>query len=315
MKIIILSRNEKLYSTGRLLVAAKERGHEAEVADYLKCSVVIEKGNPVVDYMGNKIVQEHIIAPDGRQLPGVDAIIPRIGTSKTFYGSAVVRQFEMMKVFTTAKSLAIVRSRDKLRSLQILAKAGIGMPTTVFASRPSDIKNLISMVGGPPVIIKVIEGTQGIGVVLAETAKAAKSVIEAFHGLKVNILIQEFIKEAKGADIRAFIVGGKIAAAMKRKGLPGEFRANIHLGGSAIPITLSQDEKETALGAAKALGLSIAGVDLLQSERGPLVLEVNSSPGLEGIEDVTEIDIADKIINYVEKHALKSVIQKDIVGV
>jgi ribosomal protein S6--L-glutamate ligase len=255
----------------------------------LKCVLVIEKGNPQIFY-------------NGKEITGVDAIIPRIGTSVTFYGAAVVRQFEQMKVFSCVESQALVRSRDKLRSLQLLAKAGLGMPKTAFASAPRNIDNVLEQVGGAPVVIKLLEGTQGIGVILAETHKSAKSVIESFLALKANILVQEFIKEAGGADIRAFVVDGKIVGAMKRQGLPGEFRSNLHRGGSANVIELNKEERETAIKAAKKLGLAIAGVDMLQSSRGPLVMEVNSSPGLEGIEGATGVDIAGKIIEYIERN-------------
>jgi len=289
MKIAILSRNIKLYSTRRLVEAAEQRGHEVIVLDHLKCVLIIEKGNPHIFYGGKEVI-------------GVDAIIPRIGTSVTFYGAAVVRQFEQMKVFSSVESQALVRSRDKLRSLQLLAKAGLGMPKTAFASIPKNIDNVLEQVGGAPVVIKLLEGTQGIGVILAETHKSAKSVIESFLALKANILVQEFIKEVNGADIRAFIVDGKIVGAMRRQALPGEFRSNLHLGGSASVIELTKEERETAIKAAKKLGLAIAGVDILQSSRGPLVLEVNSSPGLEGIEGATGVDIAGKIIEYVERN-------------
>lgn len=289
MKIAILSRNPKLYSTRRLLDAAEQRGHEVIVLDHLKCVLVIEKGHPQIFYGGKEVV-------------GIDAIIPRVGTSVTFYGAAVIRQFEQMKVFSSVESQALVRSRDKLRSLQLLSKAGIGMPKTAFASIPKNIENVLEQVGGAPVVIKLLEGTQGIGVILAETHKSAKSVIESFLALKANILVQEFIKEAGGADVRAFIVDGKIVGAMKRQGLPGEFRSNLHRGGSASVLELTKEERETAIKAAKKLGLAIAGVDMLQSSRGPLVMEVNSSPGLEGIEGATGVDIAGKIIEYVERN-------------
>ncbi len=289
MKIAILSRGPRLYSTRRLVEAAEQRGHEVVVLDHLKCVLVIEKGNPHIFY-------------GGKEVTGIDAIIPRIGTSVTFYGAAVVRQFEQMKVFSSVESQALVRSRDKLRSLQLLAKAGLGMPKTAFASIPKNIENVLEQVGGAPVVIKLLEGTQGIGVILAETHKSAKSVIESFLALKANILVQEFIKEAGGADIRAFIVDGKIVGAMKRQGLPGEFRSNLHRGGSANVIELTKEERETAIKAAKKLGLSIAGVDMLQSSRGPLVMEVNSSPGLEGIEGATGVDIAGKIIEFIERN-------------
>ncbi len=289
MKIAILSRNARLYSTRRLVEAAEQRGHEVIVLDHLKCVLVIEKNHPHIFYEGEKVV-------------GVDAIIPRIGTSVTFFGAAVVRQFEQMKVFSSVESQALVRSRDKLRSLQLLAKAGIGMPKTAFASNTKNIENVLEQVGGAPVVIKLLEGTQGIGVILAETHKSAKSVIESFLALKADILVQEFIKEAGGADIRALVVDGKIVGAMKRQGLPGEFRSNLHRGGSAQVLELSKEEKETAIKSAKKLGLAIAGVDMLQSSRGPLVMEVNSSPGLEGIEGATGVDIAAKIIEYIERN-------------
>lgn len=289
MKIAVLSRNKNLYSTRRLLEAGEARGHEMIALDHLKCVLVIEQGRPHIYYEGNEVT-------------GIEAVIPRIGASVTFYGSAVVRQFEMMKIFTAVESQALVRSRDKLRSLQLLARAGIGMPKTAFASHPKDIDNIINQVGGAPVVIKLLEGTQGIGVILAETHKAAKSVIEGFLCLDANILVQEFIKEAKGADIRAFVVDGQVVGAMKRQGVEGEFRSNLHRGGTASVIKLSAEEKATAIKSAKKLGLAIAGVDMLQSSRGPLVMEVNSSPGLEGIEGATGIDIAGKIIEYVERN-------------
>jgi ribosomal protein S6--L-glutamate ligase len=289
MKIAILSRGPKLYSTRRLVETAEQRGHEVSVLDHLKCVLVIEKGLPQILY-------------GGKEITGIDAIIPRIGTSVTFYGAAVVRQFEQMKVFSSVESQALVRSRDKLRSLQLLAKAGIGMPKTAFASIPKNIDNVIEQVGGVPVVIKLLEGTQGIGVILAETKRSAKSVIESFLAVKANILVQEFIKEAGGADIRAFVVDGKVVAAMKRQGLPGEFRSNLHRGGNAKVLELSKEERETAIKSAKKLGLAVAGVDMLQSSRGPLVMEVNSSPGLEGIENATGVDIAGKIIEYIERN-------------
>jgi ribosomal protein S6--L-glutamate ligase len=289
MKIVILSRGKNIYSTQRLLQAVEERGHEALLLDHMKCVLVIEKGRPHIYY-------------GGKEVTGVDAVIPRIGSSVTFYGAAVVRQFEMMKIFTAVESQALVRSRDKLRSLQILARAGLGMPKTAFASVPKDIDNLLETIGGAPCIIKLLEGTQGIGVILADNNKAAKSVIEAFLKLEANMLVQEFIKEAKGADIRAFVVDGQIVGAMKRQAKDGEFRSNLHRGGTATLIKLTAEEKATAIKAAKKLGLGIAGVDMLQSERGPLVMEVNSSPGLEGIEKATGVDIAGKIVEYVERN-------------
>ena len=287
MKIGILSRNPKLYSTKRLVEAAKLRGHEVLVLDHLKCTMVNEHNKPRMFYKGEEVV-------------GIDAIIPRIGSSVTFYGTAVVRQFEMMKTFSINSSVAITRSRDKLRSLQIFSRHDIGIPKTVFANHPKDIDNLLRQVGGTPVVIKLLEGTQGIGVVLAETQKAAKSVIEAFYGLDASFLIQEFIEEAKGADIRCFVVGGRVVGAMRRQGLEGEFRSNLHRGGKAEVIKITRDERRAALLAAKSMGLNVAGVDLLQSKRGPLILEVNSSPGLQGIETATQIDIAGRIIEFIE---------------
>ena len=301
MKIAILSRNLKLYSTRRLLEAAEQRGHEVIVLDHLKCVLVIEKGNPHIFYGGKEVV-------------GIDAIIPRIGTSVTFYGAAVVRQFEQMKVFSSVESQALVRSRDKLRSLQLLAKAGIGMPKSAFASIPKNIENVLEQVGGAPVVIKLLEGTQGIGVILAETHKSAKSVIESFLALKANILVQEFIKEAGGADIRAFVVDGKVVGAMNRQGAPGEFRSNLHRGGHANVINITRDERRAALLAAKAMGLNVAGVDMLQSSKGPLILEVNSSPGLEGIEGATQVDIAGKIIEFIESKFKQGYKKDKIVG-
>lgn len=289
MKIAILSRNKSLYSTRRLVEAAEKRGHEVLVLDHMKCVLVIEAGRPHIYYNGIEVV-------------GIDAVIPRIGASATFYGSAVVRQFEMMKIFTAVESQALVRSRDKLRSLQILARAGIGIPKSAFANEPKNIESVIASIGGAPCVVKLLEGTQGIGVILAENDKAAKSVIEAFLKLDANMLVQEFIGEAKGADIRVFIVDGQIVGAMKRQAKEGEFRSNLHRGGSATIINLSAEERATAIKAAKKLGLGIAGVDLLQSNRGPLVMEVNSSPGLEGIEGATGVDIASKIIEYVERN-------------
>jgi ribosomal protein S6--L-glutamate ligase len=270
----------------RLVESIEELGHEALVLDHLKCDIVIEKDKPSIFYYGEKI-------------RNVDAVIPRIGASVTFYGAAVVRQFEMMKVVSAVESQALVRSRDKLRSLQILARAGIGLPKTVFTNYSKEVRKIIESVGGAPLIVKLLEGTQGYGVVLAPTKKAAESMIEAFHSMKARVIVQEFIEEAKGADIRAFIVNGKVVGAMKRQGKEGEFRSNLHQGGSGTLIKLTRQERQTALTAAKVMGLSIAGVDLLQSERGPLVLEVNSSPGLEGIEKATGKDVARSIIDFV----------------
>jgi len=289
MKIAILSRGKNIYSTAQLVEAAEKRGHEAVVLDHMKCVLVIEKGRPHIFYQG-------------KELTDINAVIPRIGASVTFYGAAVVRQFEMMKIFTAVESQALVRSRDKLRSLQILARAGLGMPKTAFANQTKDIDSLLDSIGGAPCIVKLLEGTQGIGVILAESKKVATSVIEAFLKLDAAMLVQEFIKEAKGADIRAFVIDGQVVGAMKRQAKEGEFRSNLHRGGTAELIQLSPEERSTAIKAAKKLGLGIAGVDLLQSDRGPLVMEVNSSPGLEGIQKATGIDIAGKIIEYVERN-------------
>ena len=289
MNIKILSANANLYSTKRLIEAAKKRGHNVDVINHTKCDIVIEKKNPRVYYKGKPI-------------ENVDAVIPRIGASVTFYGTAVVRQFEMMHCFSTTESIALVRSRDKLRSLQILSRAGLGLPKTIFTNYSKNVKEVVEQAGGAPVIIKLLEGTQGIGVILAETRKAAESVIEAFNNLQARVIVQEFIKEAGGADIRVFIIDGQVVGAMKRQGKEGEFRSNLHRGGSAEVIELSDEEEIAALKAAKAMGLGIAGVDMLQSSRGPLILEVNSSPGLEGIEAATGIDIATKIIKYIEKN-------------
>jgi len=300
MKIVILSRNMRLYSTRRLVEAAEIRGHEAQVLDHTKCYMSLKQGHPSIHYKGKEIEK-------------VDAVIPRIGASVTFYGTAIVRQFEMLNIFSANPSQAITRSRDKLRSMQLLAQAGLGMPITGFANHINDVDDLINMVGGPPLVIKLLEGTQGIGVVLAETYKAAQSVIEAFHGLEADILIQEFIQESRGADIRAFIVNGHIVGAMKRQAKDGEFRSNLHRGGSSSLYNLTMKERYTALKAAKVLGLSVAGVDMLQSKRGPLIMEVNSSPGLEGIERATGEDIAGKIIEFMEQNAGKKRM-KDKVG-
>ena len=289
MKIAILSRNPKLYSTKRLVEAIVEKGHEAIVIDHLKCVIELEKKSPRVYY-------------NGIYLDDIDAIIPRIGASVTFYGTAVVRQFEMMGVFSAVKSQALVNSRDKLRSLQILARAGVGLPKTIFTNYAKDVDHVIESVGGAPLVLKLLEGTQGLGVVLAETKNAATSVIEAFNGLKARVIAQQFVKEAGGADIRVFIVDGVVVGAMKRQGKEGEFRSNLHRGGSANIIELTDMEELTAIKAARAMGLGVAGVDMLQSAKGPLVLEVNSSPGLEGIESATHKDIAKEIIKYIERN-------------
>jgi ribosomal protein S6--L-glutamate ligase len=289
MNLVILSRDPKLYSTKRLVEAGISRGHDVRVVDHLKCNLVIEKQNPKVIYNGDELKDVH-------------AIIPRIGASVTFYGTAVVRQFEMMNVFTAVESQALVRSRDKLRSMQILSRAGLGLPKTVFTNYSKDVERILKEVDGVPVIIKLLEGTQGLGVVLAENKKAATSVIEAFNGLKARVIVQEFIKEAKGADIRALVVDGHVVGAMKRQAKEGEFRSNLHRGGTAEVIELTREEEIAAIKAANALKLGVAGVDMLQSERGPLIIEVNSSPGLEGIEKATGKDIAGQIVKYIEKH-------------
>ena len=293
MKIAILSRNRKLYSTRRLVEAAEQKGHEVQVIDVLRCYMNITSMRPSIHYRGEV-------------LSGFDAVIPRIGASVTFYGTAVVRQFEMMGVYPLNESVAITRSRDKLRSMQLLARKGIGLPVTGYAHNPDDIEDLIKQVGDAPLVIKLLEGTQGIGVVLAETKKAAESVIQAFMGLKANIMIQEFIKEAGGADMRCFIVGDKVVAAMKRQGPEGEFRSNLHRGGTASLIRLTPEERSTAVRAARSMGLNVCGVDLLRSNHGPVVMEVNSSPGLEGIERATEKDIAGMIVDFVAKRALET---------
>ena len=290
MKIAILSRGPKLYSTSRLKEAGLARGHKVQVVDYLRCSMDITSHRPKMFYKGEP-------------LEGFDAVIPRIGASNTFYGTAVVRQFEMMHVYSLNESQAISRSRDKLRSLQLLSRAGVGLPVTAFAHSPRDVTNVIETVGGAPLVVKLLEGTQGIGVVLCETKSAAESVIEAFRGLNAYILAQEFIEEAGGMDIRCFVVGGKVVASMKRQGAEGEFRSNLHRGGNAAKIKITPEERTTAVRAAKVMGLSVSGVDLLRSNHGPVVMEVNSSPGLEGIEAATGVDVAGKIIEHIEKNA------------
>lgn len=289
MRIAVLSRNPKLYSTRRLIEAIEARGHESVVIDHLKCIIELEKKAPKMFY-------------NGEYLENIDAIIPRIGASVTYYGTAVVRQFEMMKVFSAVESQALVRSRDKLRSLQILSRAGVGLPKTTFADSAKYADHVVKSVGGAPLIIKLLEGTQGLGVVMAETRNAANSVMEAFDGLNARVIAQEFIKEAGGADIRAFVVDGVVVGAMKRQGKEGEFRSNLHRGGSASIIELTDQEELTAIKATRAMGLGVAGVDMLQSSKGPLVLEVNSSPGLEGIENATQKDIAKEIVKYVERN-------------
>lgn len=289
MKLVLLTRGPKLYSTRRLQEAAIQRGHDVQLINPLRCYMNIASHNPSIHYRGH-------------ELPKFDAVIPRIGASITFYGTALLRQFEMMDTYCMNRSIAITRSRDKLRCLQLLSSKGVGLPITGFSHSPGDIKDLITMVGGAPLVIKLLEGTQGIGVVLAETNKAAESVLEAFLGLKVNIMVQEYIKESKGADVRCLVVGGKVVAAMERKAKPGEFRSNLHRGGSSRAVELSPAERETALLAADLMGLNVAGVDMLRSERGPLIMEVNSSPGLEGIEKATGVDVAGSIIEFVEQN-------------
>jgi ribosomal protein S6--L-glutamate ligase len=290
MKIAILSTNRNLYSTRRLLEAGESRGHETLVVNHKRCYMNIVSDNPEIHY-------------NGKVIEGVDAIIPRIGASVSFYGSAVVRQFEMMGVYSLNESVAITRSRDKLRALQLLSRKGIGLPVTGFANSPDDTEDLLQLAGGAPVVIKLLEGTQGVGVVLAETKKAASSVIEAFRGLKANFMVQEFIEEAGGADLRCFVIGDKVVAAIQRQAKEGEFRSNLHRGGSASLVKITPEERSTAVRSARVMGLNVAGVDLLRSKRGPVVMEVNSSPGLEGIEKATGKDVAGMIVEFIEKNA------------
>ncbi len=299
MNIVILSKEPKNYSTTRLKEVARERGHTVQVVNYARCFVSLERGNPIVNYKG-------------KQISNVDAIIPRISSKLTKYGSSIVRQFEMQNVFTTNSSISIVRSRDKLRSLQILAKAGVGIPKTVFAREVADFDGVLDLVGGAPVIIKVARGTHGNGVVLAETKKAALAVMQAFNVENVNFLVQEFISESAGEDIRAFIVNGHVVASMRRKSIEGDFRSNLHQGGGGEPIKLTDAERKTAVKAARTMGLTVCGVDMLRSKEGPLVLEVNSSPGFQ-IEKITSRDVASKIIDYIEQNA-KARRKKDKVG-
>ena len=301
MRIVILSRKKTLYSTRRLVAAAEERGHDVRVVDYLRCFMNITSAKPVVMFAGHPLEE-------------VDAIVPRVGASHTFYGTAVVRQFEMMGVFSVNESQAISRSRDKLRCLQLLAREGIGMPTTACAHSSKDVEGVIRSVGGAPLVIKLLEGTQGIGVVLGETKKAAASVIEAFRGLDAYILVQEFIKEAGGADVRCFVVGDRVVASMMRQASAGEFRSNLHRGGEARLVEVTHAEEQAALRAAHSLGLNVAGVDILRSERGPLVIEVNSSPGLEGIERATRIDVASSIVDFIEANATSGKLRDPIWG-
>jgi len=290
MKLGILSRKAELYSTRRLVEAARQRGHEVQVINPLRCYMNITSHQPEIHYKGEQLV-------------GFDAIIPRIGASITFYGTAVVRQFEMIGVFCLNESVAISRSRDKLRSLQLLARKGIGLPVTGFAHSTQYTDDLIQLVGGSPLVVKMIEGTQGVGVVLAETKKAAQSVVQAFRSLKANILVQEFIKESSGRDIRCWVIGEKVVAAMLRQGPEGEFRSNLHRGGRAEAVRITPEERSTAVRAAKIMGLRVAGVDMLRSNHGPVIMEVNSSPGLEGIEKTTGKDVAGMVMAYIEKNA------------
>lgn len=290
MKIAMMARNANLYSHKRLKEAAEERGHQLDIINTLRCYMNIVSRRPEMYYNGDK-------------LEGYDAVIPRIGASITFYGLAVLRQFEMMGVYPLNESVAIGRSRDKLRSMQLLARDGIGLPVTTFAHDPKQTDEVLKLAGGAPVVIKLLEGTQGLGVVLADTDRSATSVVEAFRASGTNILLQEFIKEAGGTDIRAIVVGGKVIAAMKRTGAEGDFRSNLHRGGSAEVIKLSPEERSTAIRAAKSMGLNVCGVDMLRANHGAVVMEVNSSPGLEGVEKATGLDVAGKIIEYIEKHA------------
>lgn len=290
MKIALLCRSPQLYSHQRIMEAARQRGHEIDPINHLRCTIDIASHRPKVHYQG-------------RMLTDYDAVIPRIGASVTFFGTAVVRQFEMMRVYSVNESVAISRSRDKLRSLQLLSRKGIGLPVTVFAHKTSNAEEIIKLAGGAPVVIKLLEGTQGIGVVLGETPKAAESIIQAFGGVNTNILVQEYIEEAKGEDIRCLVIGDRVVASMKRSGREGEFRSNLHRGGSAKPVKITAQERSTAIGAARAMGLNVCGVDMLRSNHGPVVMEVNSSPGLEGVEQATGVDVAGKIIEFIEKNA------------
>ena len=290
MKIALLARNAKLYSHKRIVEAAEERGHRIDVIDHLKCFIDIASNDPEVHYLGES-------------LKGYDAVIPRIGASVTFFGTAVLRQFEMMNVYPLNESVAISRSRDKLRSLQLLSRKGIGLPTTAFAHETNKPTELLEIIGGPPVVIKLLEGTQGIGVVLGETQASAESIIQAFGGVDTNILVQQFVKEANGEDIRCLVVGDKVIAAMMRKGKEGDFRSNLHQGGSSKSVKITPLERSTAVKSAKIMGLNVCGVDLLRSKDGPVVMEVNSSPGLEGVETATGIDVAGQMIEFLEKNA------------
>lgn len=290
MKIALLCRSPQLYSHQRIISAARDRGHEIDPINHLRCTIDIASHRPKIHY-------------GGRALEGYDAVIPRIGASVTFFGTAVLRQFEMMQVYCVNESVAIARSRDKLRSLQLLSRRGIGLPVTVFAHRTSNPEDVVNLAGGAPVVIKLLEGTQGIGVVLGETAKAAESIIQAFGGVNTNILVQEYIREANGEDIRCIVIGDRVVASMKRKGREGDFRSNLHRGGSAKFVKITPQERSTAISAAKAMGLNVCGVDMLRSNHGPVVMEVNSSPGLEGVEHATGVDVAGTIIDFIEKNA------------
>ena len=290
MKIALLCRSPLLYSHQRIMAAARERGHQIDPINHIRCTIDIASHRPKVHYQG-------------RVLEDYDAVIPRIGASVTFFGAAVVRQFEMMRVYCVNESVAIARSRDKLRSLQLLSRKGVGLPVTVFAHRTSNPEDIVRLAGGAPVVIKLLEGTQGIGVVLGETAKAAESIIQAFGGVNTNILVQEYIEEAKGEDIRCLIIGDRVVASMKRQGREGDFRSNLHRGGLAKPVKITAQERATAIAAARAMGLNVCGVDMLRSNHGPVVIEVNSSPGLEGVEQATGVDVAGKIIEFIEKNA------------
>lgn len=301
MKIAVLSRNSKLYSTARLVEEAQNAGHEARVIDTLKCYMDITSAKPAVWYRGEKLEQQ-------------DAVIPRIGASITNYGTAVIRQFEMMDTYSLVGSIPLNRSRSKLRALQLLSRKGVGLPVTGFAHDVHNTRQLIQLVGGAPVVVKLLEGTQGRGVVLAETVKAAESVIDAFIELKADFLVQEFIKEAGGSDVRCFVIGKKVVAAMERKSAPGEFRSNLHRGGTAVLTKLTPLERRTAIKAAQTMGLNVAGVDILRSSRGPLVMEVNSSPGLKGIEESTGVNVAAKIIKFIEENAHTGRSKKQVKG-
>lgn len=292
MKIALMCRNPDLYSHKRLYEAAQNRGHEIDVVNHIHCYINITSHRPSIWYHGKK-------------LEGFDAVIPRIGASVTYFGAAVLRQFEVMGVYPVNESVAITRSRDKLRSLQLLARKGIGLPVTVFAHKTSNAEEVLDLIGGAPVVIKLLEGTQGIGVVLGETQKAAESIIQAFGGVNTNILVQEFVKEARGEDIRCLVVGDKVVASMIRRGKEGDFRSNLHRGGSAEAVKITPQERATAVSAANAMGLNVCGVDMLRSNHGPVVMEVNSSPGLEGLETATNIDVADRIIQFIEKNAVR----------